>query len=332
MNYTIKFKELLWEHLVPPPCANITMSYIECLVLKVMQDYCTREKLNPKEYLPMIYTRLLDDIFIIFPNTIAYNLFKALWLRHAPKSIALEYSTGSSVNYLDITVTKIGALLSVSLFQKPNNKFLYTPFNTNQPPHIPTNWIRSEIIRPKLFCTDENNFIIARTALYTRLLARGYPNSKLDPIFELPIPSRTILVFKMLQRTRNVNVSSIPYINQYYWNYSSNTPYIPHLLVNYGINSPIGSYYQPYVNKLLNIPLIFKIPYTTRTERLSIRNCITSSTPEINDIIKLLNNGKSPTLCLTKCTSLSAIITPSNIRTNQLSADEIHNLLGIGKN
>ena len=175
-------------------------------------------------------------------------------------------------------------------------------------------------------------FIIARTALYARLLSRGYPNSKLDPIFESPIPSRTLLVFKMLQRTRYVNVSSIPYINQYYWNYSTNTQYIPHLLINYGINSPIGSHYQAKVHKLLEIPLIFKIPYTTRTEKLSIRNCITSATPEINDIIKLLNNGKTPTLCLTNCTPLSAIITPSNMRTSHLSADEIHNLLGIGKN
>ena len=314
-----------------PPYANIFMSYIESQVLTDMVRQCNLANLDTKLYLPMIYTRLLDDIFAAFPSIDGLKMFQDTWTAISPNDIILEYNTGDIVNYLDITIAKgdrfrSDGYLDICLYQKPNNLFLYTPYNSNIGKHIPNNWIYQEIIRPKLYCTNEIEFDNAKTALYNRLINRDYPANILQPLFDRNTPSRVDLLSKLIRKTRPIiQYPSLKFINQMYMDYSTNT-------IN---RANIAMYNTVYQREIImpipsNIPLIFKIPYTTRTKKLNIRSLITSNDPDLNTSVNELNhNNKSPTICYTKWSSLSSIVTPSKMRRNELEPNVINNMLGI---
>ena len=81
-------------------------------------------------------------------------MFNDTWTKVAPSDIVLEYNCANEVNYLDISISKgdrfnSSNMLDINMYQKPNNLFPYTPYNSNIGKHIPINWIYQEIIRPR---------------------------------------------------------------------------------------------------------------------------------------------------------------------------------------
>jgi len=71
-----------------------------------------------------------------------------------------------------------------STYQKPHNKYLYIPFQSHHRSHVFRAFVRGELIRYAVTNTLSADFLKVAAVFKQRLLARGYPNSFLQPIFD----------------------------------------------------------------------------------------------------------------------------------------------------
>lgn len=127
---------------------------------------------------PICYLRYIDDLFII-TSTSKDKLLLQRTFNNAgalPGSpLKLEAVTeGSQGIFLDLSITlsadNATMPISLSLYIKPMNKFLYIPFLSNHPRHILKNFIINEVNR----ITRLNGNI---AAFLSRLYQRGYTNN-----------------------------------------------------------------------------------------------------------------------------------------------------------
>lgn len=75
-------------------------------------------------------------------------------------------------------------ILDMETYQKSLNKYLYVPFCSYHPVHCKKGFITSELKRYLIRSSDALSFSKLRQLFFDRLLARGYPNRFLRPLFE----------------------------------------------------------------------------------------------------------------------------------------------------
>lgn len=163
---------------VAPPLANLFMHYIEDKIISKFADVI------------VLFRRFIDDIFTIFVGTREkLNAFLDVFnTTHPNVSINWSVSTISN-NFMDLTIYKGGDFertrkLSVKVFQKPLNAYLYlVPFSFHSR-HIFRGFIKGELIRYLRYSTEEKDFLSIKRDFLFRLLARGYSFSFLEIIFD----------------------------------------------------------------------------------------------------------------------------------------------------
>ena len=74
----------------------------------------------------------------------------------------------------------IDGTLSIKVFQKPENKYMYIPFKSAHPRHTIKNYILGELKRYVRINTDELNFLKIRNSFFLRMRNRGFNKRKLS--------------------------------------------------------------------------------------------------------------------------------------------------------
>ena len=192
------------------PCAPV---YANLVLFSIEEPL-----LSPQLYQPILYQRYLDDIFAIFPSSETAKQF-GIAFNQVCNEIQLDAITiGHSGIFQDLNITLplsspltedhpiIQQSVSIKLYQKPSNKYLYIPPTSSHHQHIIKNFIFNELLRYKLYNTSTEDFLRCKELFFLRLQARGYKTNFLQRIFNKPIPLRQdILTRKRIEHSLKKN-------------------------------------------------------------------------------------------------------------------------------
>jgi hypothetical protein len=168
---------------IAPVYAQIVMAYLE------------RDPLLNNNYI--YYKRFMDDIISIFHNEKDALKFIKDYnnvcpnIQLDPDSTTMKHDYGIILD-LQLHVRPNGKI-ETSIYQKPLNSYLYIPFTSDHPTSQLRNWIREEIRRYRLYCTNNIDFYPIIMRFRKRLIDRGYTNKFLCPLFA-NLPNRQSLL------------------------------------------------------------------------------------------------------------------------------------------
>ena len=137
---------------------------------------------------PLILTRYIDDIFLIWTGTTEQltTFLKDLNSFHSSLHFTHE-SSATSINFLDLTIYKgtnfaYTNFLDTKTFQKPLNLYQYLHFSSAHPNNIYKSIIRGECIRYARTNTTLETYSITLHNFRQRLTKRGYPTIFIDKV------------------------------------------------------------------------------------------------------------------------------------------------------
>jgi hypothetical protein len=213
-NNYFTFGELIYKQINGTAMGTPAAVVFACLFLDKHETNVI-ESTNVK---PLLYRRFIDDIFAVFScKQDAETFLNAFSSEVTLPTIKCSNFTISDKEgiFLDLHIFKGSRfteknLLDVKIYQKPQNKYLYIPLNSFHPKSVFPSYIRAEINRYRLTCTNDNDFLTVKTDFFNRLTARGYPADFLTPIF-VENQSRKNLLDKVRNRLfgNNDNPKSI---------------------------------------------------------------------------------------------------------------------------
>lgn len=156
--------------------ANLFLQHLEYIVFSKL-----------KHTHPLLYKRYIDDIFAIFKTMNDAITFIDAFNKIVP-SIRTTHTTSTTEGiFLDLVIYKgksfINNKLDVRLYQKPQNKYLYLPFNSYHNRAIFDAFVNSELNRIRLNCSEDIDYENNKQLFYHRLCARDYPIEFLKPLF-----------------------------------------------------------------------------------------------------------------------------------------------------
>ncbi len=225
-----------------PNYANIVLYYVELKLFSQGLDVTYKK-----------YFRYLDDLCVIFRSyhlarsfNLAFNQtfghFKLNWVN----STTPKYGV-----FLDLTI-RLGNRVTTSLYQKPTNKYLYIPTTTAHHQHIIINFIRNELNRYKLYCSDPADEQCCRHLFLDRLLRRGYKRDFLLQIYRTPLDPRQLQLHNLRRRNttqKRINSKTPIFITQ--------LPTLPPDQLRYikqCVTIPVSLRKHPYMSNVYDIP------------------------------------------------------------------------------
>jgi reverse transcriptase-like protein len=132
---------------------------------------------------PVIWTRYIDDIFLIFDDKTKMDAFLQNYNNMHP-SIKVNWKIGKSVEYLDIGIQLDSNNNIITYpFQKPMSIFQYIPFQSFHKPDQKLNWITAELERFWFISSQFHHFNQVCYLFWHRLRQRGYPSHIIAKIF-----------------------------------------------------------------------------------------------------------------------------------------------------
>ena len=144
----------------------------------------TEEKgLNTFHLKPWIWWRYIDDVFMIWQH--GEESLKEFFshINKIDPSIQFEqpltYSL-ETVNFLDVTVTKVGDKLKTDLYTKPTDTHQYLDFSSCHPFHIKRSIPYSQALRLRRICSEDTDFRDRIKELKGWLAKRGYDMNMVD--------------------------------------------------------------------------------------------------------------------------------------------------------
>ena len=148
-------------------------------------------QLNHKLHSKIItYKRYIDDIFIILIGTIEDVTELKQQLNNMNNKIHINFNNNyKHTEFLDLEILlhknnhNNQYIIHTKTHQKLLNKYLYIPYNSFHPQHTKLNWIKAELTRYARLSSNITYFNHTKQQFYQRLIARGYPHSKLNKIF-----------------------------------------------------------------------------------------------------------------------------------------------------
>lgn len=151
------------------------------------------------KYQPIYYMRYIDDIFAIFTTEETALSFVAEYNNVYPSITLDAVTSGRSGIILDLFVQLSSSsdpsfdTLSHKVYQKPLNIYQYiTPMSEHTPSTL-RNFVQNELFRYRIGCTSDTDFFHLVGEFCSRLQTRGYLNSFLLPIINIPFSRPTLL-------------------------------------------------------------------------------------------------------------------------------------------
>jgi hypothetical protein len=185
-NNLIKFGDTYWRQISgtgmgispAPPWATIFFALHERSVLSQWNANL------------LFYRRFIDDIFGIWLLDECPSHNEELWTAfklHMQQwhGLSWEFSPLSrSCTFMDLTITIESNRLTTTVYEKPQNLYLYIPPTSAHPKSILRGLITGSILRYYRLCTNPSDANQQTQRLYSRLIHRGYTPERLLPLFQ----------------------------------------------------------------------------------------------------------------------------------------------------
>ena len=130
----------------------------------------------------LYYGRYVDDTLIILEDLPSVLKVMRAW---KPKSIRWEVAHHSSLNsgttpFLDLQLQNVAGHLEWSLYEKPQNAYLYLPRTSCHPEQCFRSLVHGEFARLRRNSLHESDFNSAFSRFSRRLMARGYSTEEIE--------------------------------------------------------------------------------------------------------------------------------------------------------
>jgi hypothetical protein len=135
------------------------------------------------------YRRFIDDVFGIWISHPCQDTNEQLWREFQmdmQKWHDLEWTCeplSTSVNFMDLTISIEGTRLSTTLYEKPQNLYLYLPPHSSHPRGIAAGLILGQVLRIRRLCSKQGDADEHIKQFFYRLCERGHEPSTLIPLF-----------------------------------------------------------------------------------------------------------------------------------------------------
>ena len=135
------------------------------------------------------YRRFIDDVIGIWLNHPDPEENARLWKEfHADMNawhgLEWECTTPSySITFMDLNIKIVGTKVETSIYEKPQNLYLYIPPHSSHPRGVLNGLVFGQILRVRRLCTRREDADTKIREFFDRLLARGHTRDKLLPIF-----------------------------------------------------------------------------------------------------------------------------------------------------
>jgi len=200
INYNaFKFGDTFWPQIAgtamgAPPAPNYATVYFAIWEVTIVPTFPELE----------FYERYIDDGFGIwkplFPNNDAcLALFKESiqsfgadhpFFLDNPDHQPLQWifsDLSKHVIFLDLSITLTRNTIATSIYETPQNLYLYIPPHSCHSPGVIKGLIYGCVTRAKALCTNEDDWMPYVQKTFNRLLVRGHSASDLLPTFNLAI-------------------------------------------------------------------------------------------------------------------------------------------------
>jgi len=164
-----------------PILANIYMAMLE----EELQIICIRKNIT----WPKMFKRFIDDGFgVINCNKKQFSRWVEEFNNLRENVFIDKWVFGNQVAFMDLYIYKgkefhINGKLSIKVYQKPENKYMYIPYKSAHPRHTIKNYILGELKRYVRIKTEELNFLKMKNKFFLRLRNRGFEKKKLSRWF-----------------------------------------------------------------------------------------------------------------------------------------------------
>ena len=137
--------------------------------------------LSTSRLIPLIWWRFIDDIFMIWQHSHeelcsfldALNSFHFNSFQETIKFTAEISDT--SINFLDVTITKDKGNLITDLYTKPTDSHLYLHYSSFHPSHQKESLPYSQALRLRWICSTDSLYKTASQNMLQNFIHRGYP-------------------------------------------------------------------------------------------------------------------------------------------------------------
>ena len=100
------------------------------------------------------------------------------------------FEMGSSVPFLDTTVSIDGHTLKTTLYSKPTDAHLYLRSDSCHPPSCTKGLVKGELLRARRICTKDTDFIETENRMKGHFVQRGFigeeVEQKIGEVLQIP--------------------------------------------------------------------------------------------------------------------------------------------------
>jgi hypothetical protein len=135
-----------------------------------------------------VYRRYIDDIFILAHGPIEEVTEALNKLTLGPLDVTWSVERNRN-HFLDADILTVkgldGLTVETRLYRKFLNRHLYIPWSSAHPVHTKKGFVKAELTRLVMLCSQYGWFADARKEFHGHLRRRGYPSETLDKWFSL---------------------------------------------------------------------------------------------------------------------------------------------------
>jgi hypothetical protein len=154
------------------------------------------------------YKRYIDDIFAIMKNEQEAQQFVCNFNNVFPTIKFDAVHIGSTGVFLDLFFTIQDNMIKHRIYQKPENKYSYIPSISDHNKNVFINFIKQELKRYSIGCTNEDDYLNIVSLFQQRLRDRGYSRDYIQ-ITQLQQASRSDYLNEMFVHKKKTSAKPI---------------------------------------------------------------------------------------------------------------------------
>jgi hypothetical protein len=154
------------------------------------------------------WKRYIDDIVLLWFHGKERLLHFLEWINTLHHSIKFTAQYGTTIPYLDTTLSIVDGKLTTDLYVKPTDANMCLPFHSCHPRHCTRSIPYSQCLRLRRICSEDHTFLKRAQELKEKLQKRGYPSKLIQDSIDkvAALPRETTLIYKEKEQTERVPV------------------------------------------------------------------------------------------------------------------------------
>ncbi|PIO25998.1 hypothetical protein AB205_0190500, partial [Aquarana catesbeiana] len=159
--------------------------YAPSLANLFLAEWEDRWVFNPKPAQLRFYHRFIDDLLLIWEGSRESAIDFISFLNNNSNNIRLDHViSDTSVNFLDVTLTKINNTISTKVYFKMTDRNSYLSIRSGHHPNWIKNIPKGQMLRVRRNCSDLDTYAIQANILKERFLQKGYKGDALNNIIQ----------------------------------------------------------------------------------------------------------------------------------------------------